>query len=208
MAYIHINLTPYSELENKLWYLLEVACVVSVIIIMTVVSSRMIADLETQTAEFKRQQTEAESSIADFKRLEEDVSQIKDEVSELESRLASMKSMDLSGLNQFESVMIMELIHTLKPSGVWFRSLKVDPDGNKVNISAYSNEITNIAEFYRALNATQEQNPQNNDVRSKVSFNEIEFSQIREANYSVSGVPQQLSVQTFDLVLSYEVATS
>lgn len=209
MAYIHINLTPYSELENKQWYVIEIACVVLVFMIMNGFSGVVVKNINSQIAGIQEQQQSAESSIADLEALRDGVVDLTKEVSELENRLAAIKSTDLMGMNQYESVMMLEIMHTLKPSGVWFKNMEIDPSGNTVKLSVYAIELGHIAEFYRALSSTQKENSQNNDIRSKVSFREIGLDQIKESTQSILGVSSQsLSVQEFDLELYYDMSTS
>lgn len=208
MAQIHINLTPHSELENKHWYLVEVMCVVAVIIVMTLYSNRKVSQIQQEIEDLRAQESEAQSDIANIKSLIEGRERELEEVEELEKRWRSLRSVDLVGPQQFESVMLMELLHTFKPTGVWFKSVEINPASKEVSVSAYSHEIALVAEFYRALFATQEQNSQNNDIRSSVAFREIKLGEIKESSFTIQGVSQSLSVQTFDIELRYELRSS
>ncbi|MBP9706153.1 MAG: PilN domain-containing protein [Oligoflexales bacterium] len=175
---IKINLTPIAELENRIWWLLEVAALLLSFAGATFgfekyieMRRNEIIEISQQTAEIRESINRINPQVEKYKNLERDLSQ-------LNTKLNAIKDITLSLPERFRIIISLEHIHNLKPEGVWLRGIAFDQgsdDSIVIEGGAFDNLL--ISEFMASLKSTNMTALDSVDIRSQVAFEKISIEQ-------------------------------
>lgn len=208
MASVNINLTPYEEYENKYWFAVEIVCVVLAIFLVNTAAGQVAAKYQSQIAELQERESKQKQNIEDIKELDSEASELVEENKELKDKRDGMSRVSLVGIEHVEAVMLLEFMHSLKPDGMWYKSLKIESSSKQVNVSGHVHDISIVAEFVRTLESTKQERNQNKDIRSRIYFEEISLGEMKQEMFTVQGVSKELKTHTFDMALTYTVRPS
>lgn len=202
---IKINLTPVEELENPLWWIPD-AIILAVLVMITFSGTYLYMDLtRNEISKIKGRQNLALSEIEALRPDLERYDDLNDKVNTLESRKNSLMRITDSKLIRYLPLILLENLQTLKPEGLWFRSVGFieaeNPDNNlgnadgtnnptgtnlaevqgkefPVQIELVGNAFDNIiiAEFMTSLKSTQNQAFERADVRTQLFFSKVQLS--------------------------------
>lgn len=119
---IKINLAPYEESQDRLWFLPDVSTLAASYLIAQLICGYSLRATEEGLADI-RQKTEAEKNVAaQLAPRVREVKGIKTQIETLSSRRESMAKITDSKLNRFLPIILFEHLQNLKPEGLWFTS--------------------------------------------------------------------------------------
>lgn len=175
---IKINLTPIAELENRIWWLPEVAALLLAFAGATFgfekyieMRRNEILEISQQTASIRESINRINPQVEKYKNLERDLTQ-------LNTKLNAIKVITLSLPERFRIIISLEHIHNLKPDGVWLRSITFDQgsdDSIVIEGGAFDNLL--ISEFVTSLKSTNMNALDAVDIRSQVAFEKVSIEQ-------------------------------
>lgn len=170
---IKINLAPYEEVENQLWWVpdLTVAFIALGAMLLFVdlyldVRGEELKSVTIQISDLQDSLNAVRSQGSEFDNLQK-------EISSLDSIKKSLSQITQSKLAKFLPIITLEHIQNLKPDGLWLTSLNTNTATKTIEVQgrAYSNVL--IAEFMAALKSTKFQDPDSRDVRTLVYFSKV-----------------------------------
>ena len=201
---IKINLTPIDELENRYWYLPDLAMAAGAIAFGVIVayyfigqSQDQVEGLNAKIASLEQSERSLVPELARFKNLSKSLE-------ELTGKVSALKTLTSSKISKYKPVIVVEHLQNLKPDGLWFKKLEIGGTGSGAGpvagvqgmvpgmgaaaataaaISDSTFQITgqaldNIltAEFMTALRSTGGQEFDESDLRTGVYFAEISLA--------------------------------
>lgn len=120
---ISINLAPVEELEDPLWWVPD-ALVVSLVLLMTYGFVYLYLD-QTRERIVELQQSSAQIQ-SEINAIQPEVNRYNDlsaKINNLESKKRSLQRITESKLVRYLPVVLLEHLQTLKPDGLWFKSI-------------------------------------------------------------------------------------
>ena len=228
MPGIDINLAPYEEIEQPFWWvpdavlfaLVFIGAYLAVTSHLNSIQERI--DVHNQNAQNAQSKLEnLKSDLAIVTNLEkETLEQIKD----------SLEKITVSKLAKYLPIILIEHIQLLKPDGVWLTKVRLDygvkvgeeeeDDNQKKNQNnepakqvvlenilvleggAVSNTV--LAEFLNHLKATEQQEVDVDDIRTKVFFEDLEIDTVQlEAESIEDGDDRQFDAVTYSVFGSF-----
>lgn len=224
MAMVRINLAPFEETENHLWWVVDA---VAVVLIFAITLSGVNSHFAVIEDEIDHYNQEASRYQEKNRSLQSDV----DRVRELEGQKDSLLDMKRSAQNitnskltKYLPVILIEHIQNLKPDGVWLTSLVVDagseesddvaqsPEGQTqasrrtLIVSGEALESTILAEFMTQIKATKNQEVDPADLRTRVffSFIDMKFADLVQNHDNREKKHESPSILKFELVVGYD----
>ena len=202
---ININLTPFEELENKSWFVVDLAIALVIAVLVYMFGKSQIASMESKIARFDEEIAEFESNIKNVEEGLKEIDDLQSEVDELKGKIASVSAMTDSDVARYESVMLVEFMQVLKPVGMWYQSLNMDSNSKKINITGYVHDPAMVADFMRSLQSTKNNQAGEGDLRSKIYFDSVAIKKFQGDNFSLQGdFPPLKRVHSFELEFSYK----
>ncbi|MCY4380629.1 MAG: hypothetical protein OXC40_03550 [Proteobacteria bacterium] len=203
MADININLVPYEELENKFWFVIEIASIVMVVIMLNAFSSKQTAHIRRDIESINVKISENKQSIDNIKDEVDALESIKEDIAAMESKIDAANRVSVSEFARFEGVILLEAMSSLKPEGMWYKDLEINSDSKRVTITGHMHQANALADFIVALRSTQGSVNQNRDLRSRIYFEDISIGDITGDNFSIPGIDQSLDVLGFRIEFNY-----
>lgn len=174
---IKINLAPVDELESPVWYVPDVALILVVALAgflgvkFYLGSVRAEIDsLTTSRDSFRKSYTQLAPDLEKFKSLDANIKTLR-------NKLDSLKDITISKVARYKPIIVLEHLQNLKPDGVWFWSVKIIGNANKVQIYGQTYDNLLLAEFLSSLQATATDVSDPNDLRSQVYFTDVRLEQ-------------------------------
>jgi len=161
------------------------------------------AGLSTKIEDYKTQEQAYQSSIDNIKSESAKLEKYIEENDKLKNRIAGLGDITVTEINRFESVLLVEFMHSLKPAGLWYKSLKIDSGSKKIDISGHAHDPSMIAHFIKSLISTKDKVPSEDDIRSRVSFEKIAIKNIRRSDFALQDFPKIENTHEFQLSFVY-----
>lgn len=207
---IEINLAPITETENKFWYLTDLVLLLCTTLIFSQLSNyyihkreETIQSIRDQTLELTNQRKKLEPDLARYGLLVK-------QISDLKTKIEALEQITISKLERYLPVLLMEKIQSIKPDGIWFRSLNHDAAKRQIKILGNTVDSLYLAEFMRKLNETKEDLFSPKDLTSQIYFKDIQLNiltsnptQETKADNSTPSA-NNTDEPSFDLIISYE----
>ena len=177
---IRINLTPLDHLENRFWYIPDLAVAIVFSFFGWVFGKAYLNNLKAESAiiqveteEINQRTLRLRSQVRKYKRL-------RTEVEMLGQKLAILENLTGSKVDRYKPIIVLEHLQNLRLEGLWFNSLNVEPGniekkdgGSYVTINGASFDPLLVAEFMTAIKYTQEQPVDPSDMRTFVYFSDV-----------------------------------
>lgn len=174
---IKINLAPVDELESPIWYVPDVALVLVVALAGFLGVKFYLGSMRT---EIDTLTTSRDSFLKSYTQLAPDLEKFKSldaNIKTLRNKLDSLKDITISKVARYKPIIVLEHIQNLKPDGVWFWTVKIVGNQNKVQIYGQTYDNLLLAEFLSSLQATATDVSDPNDLRSQVYFTDVRLEQ-------------------------------
>ncbi|MCX6124603.1 MAG: hypothetical protein NTV34_07610 [Proteobacteria bacterium] len=187
---LKIQLCPESELENHLWWVVDVASFVlcgGIVYLAAIIAMNSIRDdIATTTGTSQNWATQLQTikpAVEKFKDL--DV-----EVALLNRKIDALKHITVSPIDKVLPIVVAEQLQTLRPEGLWFHNMAYRED-KTLTMKGSSNDSLLISEFLLTITS---------DIRTQIGFSRIEVKDV---------VDQKTDAGFRDLtnVLAFEVTT-
>ena len=165
---LKIQLCPESELENHLWWVLDVASFVlcgAIVYLAAIIALNSIRDdiaVTTGTSlNWATQLQKIGPSVEKFKGL--DV-----EVALLNRKIDALKHITVSRIDKVLPIVVAEQLQTLRPEGLWFHSMAYRED-KTLTMKGSSNDSLLISEFLLGLRETMNPETITSDIRTQIA---------------------------------------
>ena len=203
---LHINLTPYDELQDNTWWIIDVVVIVAFLIASNVVGKFVTGKMNSEITKIDQEIAEVKSNINAIKSEGEKLSTLKEEIKKLQRRLDSYAEVGISDVNRYELLILLEYMQTLKPIGMWYNSLDIDTNDKKIVINGLVNDPEMISDFLVSLKSTQEE-ADLDDIRNRFFFVKIDLEDFRENRFSLPGIDLKSNSVThkFRINFNYEI---
>jgi Tfp pilus assembly protein PilN len=204
---IKINLCPKVELENPYWWVGDAAIVVILAFSGIYALQQYEASIQEKIDDANKRRESYETSLAELKPDLDRAEELKNDNKKLNELLVALQSITTSKIEKFKPVIVLEHLQSLKPEGVWYKSINFE-ENNRITLEGQAFDNILVAEFAMALRATQNQESDASDLRTQVQFGELKLKEILttgsvELNPLPSaGVPAMTGYPTFNLSLN------
>ena len=202
-APLTINLTPFEELEDKHWYVVDLAAIAALAIAVFMYGEHQISAMQQKIEANEHNITDLQSSIDNVKAEVEAINELEDEIDELEDKIKNISSITISDLARYQSVMLVEFMQILKPVGMWYNSLDISE--GRIEVSGHVHDPVMVADFMRSLTSTQTQKEGEDDLRSKLYFDKISIKKFQGSSFKLPGnFPPLKKTHSFSLSFDYK----
>jgi hypothetical protein len=172
VALIKVNLCPIDELDNKYWYVPELVVCLVVAVVGYYGFKYYFDTVEDEIRQLEQSRAAADE---DTKKLEPHLERFKtlqDDIRELNTKIVALKSITTSKISRYKPLIALEHLQNLKPDGVWFESITLSADdAYAIRGRAFDNIL--VAELMTSLKATETQDTEGADLRTKVYFKDL-----------------------------------
>ena len=175
---ILINLAPPAALKDKIWFVPELILFILVSAISWTNVQWYLSSIED---EIRQIQSETAEVAKDLAKLHSDVEKfgvITSQIAALKEKLASLEDITVSKVGRYLPIIVLEHLQTLKPEGLWFKSLRQDSDSREIALEGGSFDNLLIAEFMSSIDETRRRPIDTRDVRSMVYFPIVKLGKI------------------------------
>jgi hypothetical protein len=172
---IKIQLAPAEELENKYWYIPDLLICASLTGAGYFGVDLHLKNLQEKISSYKEEKDKIEKNT---ERLSHDLSRyeiMNQKIKDLENKILSLKSITVSQVEKFKPVIIMELLQSLKPDGVWFETVTDHTEESYLTLRAGAFDHVLVSEFMSNLQSTKFQDYDESNVRSLIYFSQLDL---------------------------------
>ncbi len=193
---LEINLAPIEELENKYWYVPDVATVLLLFLISWLGVQSYLNGMREETDSENQQKEEFIQNLSkltpDLKRYD-DLSKM---IHDVDEKIKSVKYITASSVDRYLPVLLLEYLQNLKPEGVWFTELSQNYEKSVIELTGGALDNLLIAEFMSSLDSTRYHEPDKLDVRSLLYFPKVRLEHVSSGKKEVSQAKSLKESQT------------
>lgn len=205
---IRIQLAPYSELEDKQWWVPDVALLVVAGFFSSFFFQSYVDRLKSDIVDIETQTTELTSNIKLIEPELKAFQSLQSQIDSLKAKISALSSITVSKISKYKSVLLLEQLQILKPEGVWFETMKEESMGKSIQITGFAFDPILVGQFMSDMGATKLQQADPTDMRSLLFYENINLKTITsERSGSVLDEVQPLGFAKFDLTLRYSERT-
>ena len=175
---IKVQLCPFGELEDKNWWLVDVAVLLLVCLLGYWVSGAYLDIRRNETISLiaKKQRWDEElkakePAIAQFNGLAP-------EMELLNRKINALRRITTSKLDKVKPLVALDQLQTLSIQGVWYERLEYQIDGSLL-IKGSGNDSLLIGEYMLGVRETMNPETYNDDVRTQVGFESVTLKNAR-----------------------------
>jgi len=204
---IKINLCPREEMENPHWWVVDAIVVVTLAFGGIFALQQYESSYQEKIEEATRQKESFDTSFAELKPDLDRAEELRKDNKNLTDLLTALQAITTSKIEKFKPVIVLEHMQTLKPEGVWYKTMEIDT-ANKITLTGQAFDNILIAEFAMALRATQNQDPDASDLRTQVQFSDLKLNSVSTSGKidpnpaPGTGVPAMTGYPTFNVTLN------
>ena len=199
---IRINLTPFDELQNKTWWVPDVLAIIAAVFAIKLVSKKLDNQLKEEISRIDAEISDINENIENIKTQSTEISKEQKILDEAEAKLKSYDNVSFSDINRFEFIIIMEYMHTLKPYGMWYKSLNISISSKNISVDGKVKDPTLISDFLKSLSSTQNQEDLD-DIRNKIYFTDINLQNFGEGRVSLANLNLKKTIPIHDFKMSF-----
>lgn len=193
---IRINLTPFEELENPLWWVPDVILGLTIALVGFFGVQFYLQDSKKHIKQLNFEIQSLNQNIASLQADVKEHDELDKKIKDLDSKLNSLQSLATSKIIRYQPIIVIEHLQNLRPQGVWFTGIKFvtekpvvakptqkrpgaakpqapPKDGAYVEVEGHAFDNLLLAEFISALRATQNQELDPTDIRTLMYFSEV-----------------------------------
>ena len=122
---IRINLAPPDELENPLWWLMDVSVLLLIGFVGYMGVQLYLNTIRDEIVAIDNQRAKAQAEIDNLKTDVEKHDKYFESLKNLNETVDSIRGIAISRVAKYRQVIIMEHLQTLKPQGMWFQKLNI-----------------------------------------------------------------------------------
>jgi hypothetical protein len=183
---IKTQLCPAAELEDKNWWVKEVAVLLIVAATGYWAAGKILDIRRDQTLELiakKEKWTQElqakEPAVKQFKGL-------RTEMDQLNRKIAALRKITTSKIEKVRPLIALDQLQTLWIEGVWYLSVDYAEDGS-MTLRGSANDSLLIGEFMLGMRESMRPDTTNDDIRTQLGFENVA---IKSALYADNGDPQ------------------